>query len=164
MNFLRKLGIGLLVIGVLLALASLTLPTTVPLNAPPIDDALAGLRAAPPEVANLSLLQRQMLLFVAGWSIAIIGAVFMGADIVGQRTNQRLQDAGHTADTAPGRSTLSAEQHRQEAAAPDPRDRVVAWFAVAALVTTLVTIAIIYTAPSARPKPISSGSIDNLIE
>lgn len=79
---MKGFGFFLLVIGAAIAAGSLLMPTTAPIEVP--SGSLYGLPTRP-EVYNLGLLQHQMMVFVIGCAIAVLGGALAAIGHLGER-------------------------------------------------------------------------------
>jgi hypothetical protein len=102
-------GIWLLCIGVVVALASLLMPTAIETSVPDLGGSLYGINLPRTgSVYNLGLLQNQLMVFIAGCSVSLAGVILTAAGVMKEALPSAVQSEEPALETLMPSSTAAA--------------------------------------------------------
>jgi tetrahydromethanopterin S-methyltransferase subunit B len=158
---MKALGWSLVVLGLMVVVGSLMMPTTAPLDVP--STTIYGLPTRS-DVYNLGLLQQQMMVFVVGCALSALGGALAG---IGQ-LQDRLFPPRPTDSTAPGaaRSLTAAPSDDDPAASVDDvagsANSEIGWVVGVGVVAILIAIFALAAGSMSSPSASSSTNITDM--
>lgn len=156
-------GIWLIVIGIGVALASLLMTTSVDTSVPDASGSLYGLSLTRTEnVYNLGLLQHQMMVFVAGCSIAVMGVATTAAGAVlntlpkpEKPTEEPAAPIEQSAPATPLPASQSDEEKLPQYVPSDDND--IYWYVGIGVVLLIVIVIIAISSNNAQPTSLENN-------